>query len=274
MPALAHSWLAAGAMTAATASSWLLAGGCASVPASEDAAPSADAAPLADAGRPIGGRDGGHPDAAASDGGPTGADAGPILAPLFNEFVADHVGTDLCEFVEILGQPSTDYGAFSVLVVEGDAGAANPGSVDRSIAVGTTDQVGLWQSGPLNSAIENGTTTLLLVSGFRGGAFDLDSDDDGTVDQEPWGELVDAVAVTDSGASDRHYAGGALLEAGFDGGAFPVGGASRIPDGGDTDLPADWVRNDFDGLGLDCGAGSPQLGEALNTPGVANAVQR
>ena len=49
------------------------------------------------------------------------------------------------------------------------------------------------------------------------------------------------------------------------------GGASRIPDGVDTDAPADWVRNDFDLAGI---PGSTALvdGEAVNTPGAENTT--
>ena len=67
--------------------------------------------------------------------------------------------------------------------------------------------------------------------------------------------------------------GGTVLDAG-DGtfGDHAPGGASRIPDGTDTDSPADWVRNDFDLAGIPDITGTPQLGEALNTPGAANAL--
>ena len=253
---------------------WLaLAAGCATAPASQDGS-RRDAGPSVDGGRPIGGRpdaggpDAGRPDAAVADAGPP--DAGPIGdLPRINEFVADHAGTDLCEFVEIIGDPRTDYSDHAILVVEGDAGA-NPGAVDVAIPLAATDDLGLYASAALSSQIENGSMTLLLVSGFGGGAVDLDTDDDGTIDEEPWAALVDAVAVSDGGATDLHYAGGALLAPLYDGVQFPVGGASRIPDGTDTDEPRNWVRNDFDGEGLGCGAGSPAKGEALNTPGTIN----
>jgi uncharacterized protein len=253
--------------------------GCASVPADDEGARRDGGSP--DAGRPIGSRDSGtadagEPDAGGRDAGPDagpdgGADGGvPGSAPRLNEFVADHTGKDVCEFVEIVGEPEVDYSDYAVLVVEGDAGNSNPGSVDAAIPVATTDQVGIWASAPLAGQLENGTSTLLVVAGFAGGAVDIDADDDGTIDVEPWTELVDAIAVTDGGVGDLHYAGRALLEPGFDGVSFAVGGASRIPDGADTDSPDDWVRNDFDGEGLGCGTGTPLPGEALNTPGAPN----
>ncbi len=212
----------------------LLAAACATAPASEEGS-RRDAGPTADGGRPIGGRpdaglpDAGRPDAAVDSGRPDAAPIGDL--PRINELVADHAGTDLCEFVEIIGDPRTD---------------------------------------PLSSQIENGSTTLLLVSGLAGGAVDLDIDDDGTLDEEPWSSLLDAVAISDGGAADLLYAGSVVLGPLYDGVQFAPGGASRIPDGVDTDEPRDWIRNDFDGEGLGCGDGSPVAGEALNTPGTIN----
>jgi hypothetical protein len=114
----------------------------------------------------------------------------------------------------------------------------------------------------LAEEIENGSATLLLVAGFAGGAVDLDGDDDGAVDREPWDALADAIAIADGDAGDRLPS--------FDGGTAPVGGASRIPDGADTDGPSDWLRNDFEGEGTPCASGSAPSGEALNTPGASN----
>ena len=54
--------------------------------------------------------------------------------------------------------------------------------------------------------------------------------------------------------------------------SFAPGGASRIPDGTDTDTTGDWVRNDFDLFGIPGFSGSPQLGEAENTPGAVNVA--
>ncbi|HWM88046.1 MAG TPA: hypothetical protein VNO33_19470 [Kofleriaceae bacterium] len=248
---------------------WLLAA-CANVPASGDGG-RADSGPSPDAGRPVIVKDAAAPDAGRpiADGGrpDAGFDGEP---PVINEFVADHAGSDLCEFVEIVGAPATDYSAFNILVVEGDVGA-NPGLVDVAITVGSTDDAGIVATPALEGQMENGAMTLLVVTGYPGGTVDIDVDDDGAIDEPaPWTFLADAVAVSDGGAGDLHYAGGSLLAPSFDGVMFAVGGASRIPDGADTDAPLDWARNDFDGEGLGCGTGSPVPGEALNTPGTPN----
>jgi hypothetical protein len=191
--------------------------------------------------------------------------------PVINEFVANHTGTDNFEYVEVAGDPTTDYSAFTVLEIEGDSSGA--GVIDGVFPVGTTNASGTWFTGFLSNQIENGTVTFLLVEGFSGSAgTDLDPDNDGTLDTMPWDRVVDSVAVTDGGSSDRAYSA-VVLAGGFDGVPFTPGGASRIPNGTDTDSVADWVRNDFDGAGIPgLDPGTPEAGEAVNTPDDRNRL--
>ncbi len=49
--------------------------------------------------------------------------------------------------------------------------------------------------------------------------------------------------------------------------AFAPGGASRIPDGTDTDTTGDWVRNDFDLAGIPGNAGTLVGGRGAEHPG-------
>ena len=144
--------------------------------------------------------------------------------------------------------------------------------MDEVIPVGATGANGLWFTNLLSNALENGTITLLLVRDFTGAVgTDLDTDNDGTLDVTPWDAVVDAVAVNDGGVGDLTY-GIPVLGVAYDGLAFAPGGASRIPDGADTDTAADWVRNDFDLAGIPGFPGTPEEGEALNTPGAPNAL--
>jgi len=236
--------------------------GAADAGARPDAARLPDAAPLAD-GAPPGGDGGGEADAGSSG-----------VGPVLNEVVVDNPEGDTCEYVEIAGEPGRDYSRFSILVLEGDLGA-DPGSVDRVIVAGTASAEGLWVSELLSGAIENGSQTLLLVADTSAGiGDDLDTDDDGTLDLAPWSALVDAVAITDDGISDVTYAGDAVLSRTFDGGNSYVRGASRIPDGADSDQASDWVRNSPTADGLPCADGTAAPGEALNTPGAPNAVKQ
>lgn len=193
-----------------------------------------------------------------------------VADPKINEFSASTAGTDV-EYVEIFGDPNTDYSAYTILEIEGDSGAAT-GTVDEVITLGTTDANGLYLVSLPANALENGTITLLLVKNFTGALnADLDTDNDGVFDVTPWDAIVDLVAVHDGGAGDVTY-GVPVLGVAYDGLSFAPGGASRIPDGFDTDSASDWVRNDFDLAGIPGFDGTPVVGEAYNTPGALNQV--
>ena len=194
---------------------------------------------------------------------------GSVVDPKINEFSASTTGTDV-EYVEIFGEPNTNYSSLTILEIEGDSGTTL-GFIDEVIAVGTTDANGFYLADLVANTLENGTITLLLVENFSG-AFedDLDTDDDGVLDVEPWDSIVDSVAVNDGGTGDLTY-GLPVLTVGYDGLSFAPGGASRIPDGMDTEAVTDWVRNDFDLAGIPPeNTGSIGLGEAYNTPGATN----
>ena len=192
------------------------------------------------------------------------------VEPKINEFSASTAGTDV-EYVEIFGPPNTDFSAYTLLEIEGEG--TGIGVVDEVISVGTTDASGFWLQNLPANALENGTLTLLLVSNFTGALNDdLDTDNDGIFDVTPWDAVVDSVAVNDGSAGDITY-GNPALGPNYDGlSSFAPGGASRIPDGFDTDAASDWVRNDFDLAGIPGFAGTPVVGEALNTPGAMNEL--
>ena len=197
-------------------------------------------------------------------------DLGPI-EPKINEFSASTTGTDV-EYVEIYGEPVTDYSSLTILEIEGDfvSDTSVEGTIDEVISLGTTDVNGFHLVNLAANALENGTITLLLVENFTGAlGNDLDMDDDGVFDSTPWDSIVDLVSVNDGGTGDLTY-GLPVLTVGYDGLSFAPGGASRIPDGSDTDAATDWVRNDFDLAGISGFTGTLIDGEAFNTPGAAN----
>ncbi len=191
-----------------------------------------------------------------------------IMDPKINEFSASTTGTDV-EYVEVYGDPDTDYSAYTILEIEGDGSGA--GVIDEVIAVATTDSNGFYLADLASDTLENGTISLLLVKDFTGAmSDDLDTDDDGVLDVEPWSELTDSVAVNDGGTDDRTY-GTTELYGDYDGlSSYAPGGASRIPDGYDTESVTDWVRNDFDLAGIPGYTGTIIEGEAYNTPGEQN----
>jgi cysteine-rich repeat protein len=197
------------------------------------------------------------------------------VTPIINEFVADHVGADTREYVEIFGQALTNYSSYTILEIEGDTGSAAPGlgAVRRVITVGTTDSSGLWVTPFLSGVLQNGTMSLLLVKSYTGNSStDIDADDDGNTDTPaPWAAVVDAVAVNDGGAGDATY-GSPVLVPNYDGVNTTVGGASRIPSGRDTDAAADWVRNDYDGEGLPGFGFDPVVFLYSSPPGVVTTI--
>ena len=194
--------------------------------------------------------------------------------PVINEFSASTTGTDV-EYLEVYGDPDTDYSTLTILQVEGDASSSARGSVIGSCPVGTTDADGLWVGDLAANSLQNGTLTLMLVDGWTGAAGEvLDADQDGTIDATPWTDVVDDVAV-DTGETGTLTYSSSVLGPNFDGlSSFAPGGASRIPDGTDTDTASDWVRNDFDLAGIE-GHSTTTLddGEALNTPGAPNSTE-
>ncbi|WP_430647078.1 ExeM/NucH family extracellular endonuclease [Agromyces sp. GXS1127] len=201
-------------------------------------------------------------------GSHTCGDTGP-QTPVINEFSASTAGTDV-EYVEILVEPGTDVSGYRVLEIEGDSPVT--GTVDEVISFGSVDDGGRSLAWLPANALENGTVSLLLVSGFTGAVNDdLDVDDDGVIDDVAGLEILDTVAVHDGGEFDLAYGDTVLTEL-YDGLAFAPGGASRIPDGVDTGTTADWVRNDFNLAGIPGYTGSLVDGEAANTPGATNSL--
>lgn len=189
---------------------------------------------------------------------------------VINEFSASTTSTDV-EYVELLAAPNAVLADYRVLEIEGDSPTL--GIVDEVIGFPDADASGRsWVNLPAN-ALENGTISLLLVTGsFPEAGTDIDVDNDGVIDESFGITVVDSIAVNDgNNAADLTY-GGVTLGVSYDGLAFAPGGASRIPDGTDTNTVSDWVRNDFDLAGIPGFAGTPVEGEALNTPGAPNAL--
>ncbi len=187
--------------------------------------------------------------------------------PMINEFMINNSGADTHSFIEIISTPSADLSALTLLLVEGDS-TGNPGKIITTLSIGTTDGNGIWDSIIPNEATDDGTTTLLLVSGWSF-ASDIDTNNDGQINgPDLWDILYDSVAIHDGVAGGYTYMTDVVLTEGYDGLPGVPGGASRIPDGVDTDTVDDWMRNDPDLAGLLDGTAT--LGEALNTPGELN----
>ncbi len=194
--------------------------------------------------------------------------------PVINEFVNNHTGIDTNEYIEIFGAPNTDLSAYTIVEVEGD-GASSGLIDDATFAVGTTDANGIWWTGYLADIAENGTLTYLLVDGYTGAVGnDIDVGNTGGITNTFWTSIVDCVAVNDGGGvTDLNYCS-TVLDSSLAPAGFTPGGASRIPNGTDTDSVSDWKRNDFDNAGIPGFVGTLDTagGEVLNTPGEINMV--
>ena len=70
-------------------------------------------------------------------------------SPVINEFSVSTTGADV-EYVEVLGEPLTDYSRYAILEIEGDGTGA--GIVDEVLPLGSTDADGrLLLSVPANT---------------------------------------------------------------------------------------------------------------------------
>ncbi|WP_405216062.1 ExeM/NucH family extracellular endonuclease [Agrococcus sp. Ld7] len=201
----------------------------------------------------------------------TGIVATPAVAadhPVINEFSANVDGSDTgYEFVELYAAPGTDLSGHQVVIVEGDSGDRQGQVLDVSAAP-TLDANGFGVVYP--ASFQNNSASVLLIDGSVAAQQQLDADGDGTIDASNEYTVIDAVGVSAGATGDVAY--GTELAANFDGGTQTVGGASRIPDGTDTDAAGDWVRNDYNKAGFEGFDGPPANGIAWNTPGASNEV--
>jgi hypothetical protein len=235
--------------------------------------PDADRTPP-DANLPAPDADPNAPDATpAPDADPSVPDATPTSGTaVLNEVVFHHSNNDNTrEFVEIFGDPGTNFDTLWVLNIDGDrdiTGTLNPGRIVQAFQVGTTDGSGFWTTAEMQNAFENGSQTFLLVSNFTGVANDdVDTDNDGTIDVTSWDQTLDSVGFDDasSSATDVFYLDGAGPTLVRPNGSPPAhGGAARKADGVDTDNGSDWLLTAYDGVANDGSEASITYGFSNN----------
>lgn len=132
-------------------------------------------------------------------------------AAMINEFAPNPTGTDpSANEVELIGTPGDTFSGWLIAVEDdGNNGAVNgsAGNPDIDAVSGTFDSNGLLVV--TISDFENPSFTLILTDSFTGafGSTDIDSDNDGTVDDlSDFGTILDAVGIADDG-SEALYAG-------------------------------------------------------------------
>ncbi|WP_430591504.1 ExeM/NucH family extracellular endonuclease [Humidisolicoccus flavus] len=193
--------------------------------------------------------------------------------PVINEFVINHVGDDINEYIEVYTEtPDFSLDGFSLIQVEGDTNTRT-GQVISSVALTevATDENGFFvHSYPMNG-LQNGSSTIALIEGSVALDTPVDGNNDGLIDSDLGFTVVDSVALLDSDAGDRAFSE-TILPSGFQGSNGAVGGASRVQDGVDTNTADDWVINHFNLVGLPGIVGDLTPGQALNTPGQPNRI--
>ena len=123
-------------------------------------------------------------------------------------------------------------------MIDCDPGPAviGPWASTRVVVLSSSATVSGFGNGPLG--LENSSSTVLLVSGFTGTpGQDLDANNDGTLDVQPWSAVLDAIGLISSSsgplAQSVSYAdalGGTTLSRVITG--FDIAMAARASDGG------------------------------------------
>ncbi|MBS1700037.1 MAG: PEP-CTERM sorting domain-containing protein [Armatimonadetes bacterium] len=170
-----------------------------------------------------------------------------------NELFVNPSGTDGgWEFMEIKGTPGASLAGMYFISMEGDIGGGAGSAdvvVDLGATLGSLGSNGLamirWgdsvspleaettldtESTSSSGALENGSNSFLLTSGFAPvQGTDYDADDDGVLDNG-FGTIIDGVGWTDGGASDITY--GLLNYTNGTVGTFTPDAFSRLPGDG------------------------------------------
>jgi len=137
-----------------------------------------------------------------------------------NEIRIDMPGTDTLEFVEVAGTPGLSLTDMTLVIVGDGTTAQQSGVIERVRSLDgfaiPSDGTALIGNPATNPDIGNGAgtgganlntdwienndnITILLVRGFNGTInSDLDSDDDGFFDYNPWVEVIDSIALIKS----------------------------------------------------------------------------
>ncbi|MEC9476521.1 MAG: hypothetical protein VX764_05720 [Planctomycetota bacterium] len=173
--------------------------------------------------------------------------------PTINEVRIDNPGTDTDEYFELAGLPQDLTGLSYIVIGDGAGGSGTIESV-TDLSGQALGAGGFWWAGEASATLgtpdmtatlgfENSdNVTHMLVSDFTGvSGDDLDTDDDGIFDSEPWSAVVDSVALVenfDIPASGEHIYSATTV--GPDG-TFVPGHIERCPDGN-----GDWKIAEFD----------------------------
>ena len=215
-----------------------------------------------------------------------------VTQPLLNEIFVDAPGVDdNREFIEIIAPPLQSLTNVWLLEIEGSG--ANSGTVDNAqdlsgLQTGANGLLLLgedyptlgapWDFDPAttlgdltNVPLENGSITFLLVEGFTGSTGDdLDADNDGVLDTEPWKIIWDGIGWLES-TVDHVYTSAVIQQGGL------PDAVTRIPGDFQAIDEQAWYSGEITGSGTSVTYGGQQSDnaplDAVITPGVANFGQ-
>jgi len=139
--------------------------------------------------------------------------------PVINEIRVDQPGIDLSEYIEFKGTPSASLAGLTLVVI-GDNDAASPpsqnGTIEAVVALSgnfsstgffvlaeSTFQFGIADQVAILNFENPDDLTFLLVSDFTGfDGQDLDTNDDGVLDVQPWTAIMSSVALVQVATPD------------------------------------------------------------------------
>ncbi|MEM8676904.1 MAG: endonuclease/exonuclease/phosphatase family protein [Cyanobacteria bacterium P01_G01_bin.67] len=193
-----------------------------------------------------------------------------MMEVVINEIRIDQPGSDEGEFFELGGEPGTSLGELTYVVI-GDSDDGGSGVIEAIVEldgqaiqddsffaagedtnpfIASLDLIGDSGSpGGLLNFENSDNVTHLLVENFTGAdRQDLDLDDDGVLDIEPWDEVIDSVALIESLAEGEEVYSD--IQVGPDG-SFVPGLVFRDPD-----ISGDFVIGEFT-FGVDDTPGEP-----------------
>ncbi|MEM6705521.1 MAG: lamin tail domain-containing protein [Acidobacteriota bacterium] len=164
--------------------------------------------------------------------------------PVLSEIRIDQPSTDNDEYFELAAAPGASLDGFTYLVIGDGSGASGVIESVTDLIGSVVDANGYFVAaeGTFTLGVANLTTSLnfensdnvthLLVQGFNGSdGDDLDTDDDGVLDVEPWTSIADCVALIESvGSGDLTY----CANTNGPDGTFVPGHTIACPDGFDV----------------------------------------
>ena len=200
----------------------------------------------------------------------------PVPTFAINEIRIDQPSGDVDEYAEIHGAPGASLDGLTYLVIGDGSGGSGVIEAVVDLTGNAVPATGLFVMA--ESTFSLGTADLItslnfensdnvthvLVEGFTGAdGQDLDTNDDGTLDVEPWTTWVDSVALVETPGSGEQVYGPVAV--GPDG-SFVPGHVYACPDGGDT-----YEIGDF-GAGTDDTPGALNCDDDPGDPGDGDPV--